>query len=50
MKYTKEHGRSIAALGWDVTADDIQVEIGGTSVMRLMVQAPSGHFSKAPVK
>ena len=33
MKYTEEAlVEAVAALGWDVTNDDIHVEIGGTSV------------------
>ena len=33
MKYTEDAlVEAVAALGWDVTNDDIHVEIGGTSV------------------
>ena len=36
MKYTEESlVEAVAALGWDVTADDIHVEIGGTSVYEI---------------
>ena len=34
MKYTEESLVEAAALGWDVTADDIH-EIGGTSVYEI---------------
>ena len=36
MKYTEDVlVDAIAVLGWDVTADDIHVEIGGTSVYEI---------------
>ena len=36
MKYTEEAlVEAVAALGWDVTNDDIHVEIGGTSVYEI---------------
>jgi len=36
MKYTEESlVDAIAALGWDVSHDDIHVEIGGTSVYEI---------------
>jgi hypothetical protein len=36
MKYTEDAlVEAVAALGWDVTADDIHVEIGGTSVYEI---------------
>ena len=36
MKYTEESLiEATAALGWDVTNDDIHVEIGGTSVYEI---------------
>ena len=36
MKYTEESlVEAVAALGWDVTNDDIHVEIGGTSVYEI---------------
>ena len=36
MKYTEETlVEAVAALGWDVTNDDIHVEIGGTSVYEI---------------
>ena len=36
MRYTEEAlVEAVAALGWDVTNDDIHVEIGGTSVYEI---------------
>ena len=36
MRYTEESlVEAVAALGWDVTNDDIHVEIGGTSVYEI---------------
>ena len=36
MRYTEESlVQAVAALGWDVTNDDIHVEIGGTSVYEI---------------
>ena len=36
MKYTEDAlVKAVAALGWDVTSDDIHVEIGGTSVYEI---------------
>ena len=36
MKYTEDAlVEAVAALGWDVTNDDIHVEIGGTSVYEI---------------
>ena len=36
MKYTEDAlVEAVAALGWDVTADDIHVVIGGTSVYEI---------------
>ena len=36
MKYTEEGLiEAVAALGWDVSNDDIHVEIGGTSVYEI---------------
>ena len=36
MRYTEESlVKAVAALGWDVTNDDIHVEIGGTSVYEI---------------
>ena len=36
MKYTEDAlVKAVAALGWDVTNDDIHVEIGGTSVYEI---------------
>ena len=36
MKYTEDSLiEAVAALGWDVRKDDIQVEIGGTSVYEI---------------
>lgn len=36
MKYTEEAlVEAVAALGWDVTNDDIHVEIGGTQVYEI---------------
>lgn len=36
MKYTEDVlVEAVAALGWDVTNDDIHVEIGGTSVYEI---------------
>lgn len=47
MRYTEEAlVEAVAALGWDVTNDDIHVEIGGTSVYEI-----AGAGTKwAPVK
>jgi hypothetical protein len=47
MRYTEEAlVEAVAALGWDVTRDDIHVEIGGTSVYEI-----AGAGTKwAPVK
>ena len=47
MRYTEEAlVEAVAALGWDVSKDDIHVEIGGTSVYEI-----NGAGTKwAPVK
>jgi hypothetical protein len=47
MRYTEEAlVEAVAALGWDVTRDDIHVEIGGTSVYEI----PGAGTKWAPVK
>ena len=47
MRYTEESlVEAVTALGWDVTNDDIHVEIGGTSVYEI----PGAGTKWAPVK
>ena len=49
MRYTEESlVEAVSALGWDVSNDDIHVEIGGTSVYEIEGAGTKGHLSKAP--